>query len=93
MAHVLIIHAVRDYAAWKRVFDEAAALRKAAGERRYQLLHADGDSRKVVHWSQWTSVADARAFFESPQLVEIRRQAGVEAPEFHYLHHLEEGVL
>lgn len=93
MDHVLIIHAVRDYAAWKRVFDEAAAMRKAAGERRYQLLHADGDSRQVVHWSQWTSVADARAFFESPELVEIRRQAGVEAPEFHYLHSLEEGVL
>ncbi|MBY0467580.1 MAG: antibiotic biosynthesis monooxygenase [Burkholderiaceae bacterium] len=93
MAHVLIIHAVRDYAAWKRVFDEAAAMRKAAGERSYQLLHADGDSRKVVHWSQWTSIADARAFFESPQLVEIRRQAGVEAPEFHYLHRLEGGVL
>lgn len=93
MAHVLIIHAVRDYAAWKCVFDAAAAMRKAAGERRYQLLHADGDSHQVVHWSRWTSVADARAFFESPELVEIRRQAGVEAPGFHYLHSLEEGVL
>ena len=33
----------------------------------------------------WTSVADARAFFESPRLVKIRQEAGVKAPEFIYL--------
>lgn len=48
MEHVLIIHAVKDYLAWKRVFDNAASLRK---------------------------------------------EAGVEAPQFVYLHKLEEGVL
>lgn len=93
MDHVLIIHAVKDYEAWKQVFDQAAAMRKAAGERRYQVLRFDSDANKVVHFSQWTSIADARAFFESPRLVEIRLQAGVEAPEFHYLRSLEEGVL
>ena len=93
MNHVLIIHAVKDYAAWKQVFDQAAAMRKAAGERHYQLLRFDSDANKVVHFSQWTSIADARAFFESPRLVDLRQQAGVEAPEFHYLHRLEEGVL
>ncbi len=93
MNHVLIIHAVKDYAAWKQVFDQAAAMRKAAGECHYQLLRFDNDANKVVHFSQWTSIADARAFFESPRLVDLRQQAGVEAPEFHYLHRLEEGVL
>ena len=38
MPYVLIIHEVADYAAWKRVFDQAAAIREAAGERSYQVL-------------------------------------------------------
>ena len=33
---VLIIHEVADYAAWKRVFDDAAGMRKRAGEIRYR---------------------------------------------------------
>ncbi len=93
MPHVLIIHAVKDYAAWKRVFDDAADLRKSAGEREYRLLKFEGDANKVVHFSAWTSLAAARAFFESPQLVEIRKRAGVEAPEFIYLEQIESGVL
>lgn len=93
MDHVLIIHVVKDYAAWKKVFDEAAAMRRAAGERSYQVLRDERDPNRIVHFSQWQTLAQARAFFESPRLVEIRRQAGVEAPEFNYLQSLELGVL
>ncbi len=93
MAHVLIIHEVEDYNAWKIIFDNAAAIRKQAGELSYQVLKYDNDENKIVHFSKWTSHADARAFFESPKLVEIRKQAGVKAPEFIYLELLEEGVL
>ncbi len=93
MAHVLIIHAVKDYHAWKKIFDEAASLRKNAGEQRYQVLKFDNDANKIVHFSEWCSLANARAFFESPELVAIRQQAGVEAPEFFYLEQLESGEL
>ena len=93
MQHVLIIHEVADYPAWKRVFDNAAGIRKAAGERSYQVLKYENDPNRIVHFSVWTSIADARAFFESPKLVQIRKEAGVKAPEFIYLEQLEEGVL
>lgn len=93
MDYVLIIHAVKDYEAWKTVFDQAELLRKEAGERSYQVLRYEDDFKKIVHFSQWTSIAAAQAFFESAQLVEIRRQAGVEAPEFIYLKELASGVL
>ena len=93
MNHVLIIHAVKDYIAWKQVFDNAAAIRKAAGEQSYTVLRDDNDPNKIIHFSRWDSIANAKAFFESPRLVEIRRVAGVEAPEFHYLHQLERGHL
>lgn len=91
--YVLIIHDVADYAAWKAVFDEAAALRKAAGELRYQLLCAADDAKRIVHFSEWQTLDQARCFFESPQLVEIRRRAGVQAPQFLYLQGIEQGEL
>lgn len=93
MHHVLIIHEVNAYPAWKAVFDQAAGIRKQAGEISYQLLRYDTDGESIVHFSEWSSLDNARRFFESPELVEIRNKAGVKAPEFIYLHELERGVL
>ncbi|CAN5902812.1 hypothetical protein BH11VER1_BH11VER1_12160 [soil metagenome] len=93
MPHVLIIHEVADYEAWKMVFDGAAGIRKEAGERTYQVLRYEHEPNRIVHFSTWTSIADAKAFFESPRLVKIREEAGVKAPDFIYLEQLESGVL
>ena len=93
MQHVLIIHEVASYSAWKAVFDQAAGIRKSAGEISYQLLRYDDDANNIVHFSEWTSLENARRFFESPELVEIRKNAGVKAPEFIYLQEIERGVL
>ncbi|KAF0813469.1 hypothetical protein IGB42_01820 [Andreprevotia sp. IGB-42] len=93
MQYVLIIHEVADYPAWKAVFDGAAGIRREAGERSYQVLKYQNEPNRIVHFSAWTSIADAKAFFESPQLVQIRQEAGVKAPEFIYLDQLEAGQL
>ena len=93
MSHVLIIHEVADYPAWKKVFDGAAGIRREAGERSYQVLRHETDADKIVHFSVWTSTADARRFFESPRLVQIRQEAGVKSPEFIYLEQVEAGTL
>jgi quinol monooxygenase YgiN len=93
MQHVLIIHEVADYPAWKQVFDHAAGIRREAGERSYQVLRYEQDPNRIVHFSVWTSLEDARKFFESPRLVQIRAEAGVKAPEFIYLEQLEAGTL
>jgi quinol monooxygenase YgiN len=93
MQYVLIIHEVQDYPAWKKVFDAAASIRKEAGELVYQVLKYEHDANKIVHFSKWSSLANAQKFFESPKLVEIRKQAGVKSPEFIYLNQLETGTL
>ncbi len=93
MSHVLIIHEVADYPAWKKVFDGAAGIRSEAGERSYQVLRYETDPDRIVHFSVWTSTADARRFFESPRLVQIRKDAGVKSPEFIYLEQIEAGTL
>ena len=89
MQYVLIIHEVENYSAWKEIFDNAAGIRKEAGERSYQVLNYENQPNKIVHFSAWTSIADAKAFFESPELVQIRKKAGVKAPEFIYLDQIE----
>jgi quinol monooxygenase YgiN len=93
MQYVLIIHEVEDYQAWKAVFDQAADIRKNAGEINYQLLRYDNDANAIIHFSEWTSLDNARRFFESQELVEIRKNAGVKAPNFLYLQELQRGVL
>ncbi|MXO71218.1 antibiotic biosynthesis monooxygenase [Alteraurantiacibacter buctensis] len=93
MPCVLIIHEVAEYAHWKAAFDAAVGLRRDAGELSYQLLAFDDDANKVVHFSEWTSLAAARAFFQSEVVAEVRRRAGVKEPEFCYLERLEAGTL
>jgi quinol monooxygenase YgiN len=91
--YVLIIHEVVDYPAWKQIFDKAADIRKQAGEVSYQVLKYENDANKIVHFSAWTSIAAAKRFFESPQLVKIRAEAGVKSPDFIYLEQIESGTL
>jgi quinol monooxygenase YgiN len=93
MQNVLIIHEVEAYPAWKAIFDQAAEMRKRAGEISYQLLRYEDDANKIVHFSEWSSLDNARRFFESTELVEIRRKAGIKAPEFMYLEEIERRVL
>ena len=93
MQYVLIIHEVESYPAWKAIFDQAADIRKKAGEISYQLLRYDTNANTIVHFSLWSSLDNARRFFESDELVEIRKKAGVKAPEFIYLKELERGEL
>lgn len=93
MHYVLIIHEVDAYPAWKLVFDQAADIRKRAGEISYQLLRYDNDANNIVHFSEWSSLENARKFFESAELVKIRKKAGVKSPHFIYLNEIERAAL
>lgn len=93
MQYVLIRHEVADYPVWKKIFDEASGIRKAAGEIRYQLLRYEHDKNNIVHFSQWSSLDQAKRFFESSEVVEIRNKVGVKVPEFIYLKEMERALL
>ena len=92
MNYVLIIHEVEDYVKWKAGFDHASDLRRAAGETDFQVLRFEDEPNRVVHYSKWSSLSQARAFFESAEVKEIRTSLGVKAPEFIYLQELESGT-
>lgn len=93
MKYVLIIHEVENYVAWKKIFDNASKIRKEAGEISYQVLKYENEPNKIVHFSVWSSLENAKQFFESPKLIEIRKEAGVKSPDFIYLEQIENGIL
>jgi quinol monooxygenase YgiN len=93
MKYVLIIHEVENYNDWKKIFDNTSVIRKEAGEISYQVLKYEKEPTKIVHFSVWSSLENAKQFFESPKLVEIRKAAGVKSPEFIYLEQLDYGIL
>lgn len=93
MKYVLIIHEVENYISWKKIFDNASEIRKEAGEISYQVLKYENEPNKIVHFSVWSSLENAKQFFESPKLIEIRKAAGVKSPEFIYLEQLDYGIL
>ena len=86
MATVIVRHKVKDYEAWKVVFEGFAANRKAAGETSFRICHLDNDPNNVLGIVEYDSLENARNFFSSPELKEAMNNGGVlEQPDIYYL--------
>jgi hypothetical protein len=86
MAHLFIKHKVKDYPAWKKVFDGFIENRKAGGEKSYQILHPDNDPNNLLAIFEWDSLENARQFAGSSGLKNAMSNAGViEQPEIYFL--------
>ncbi len=86
MAHLLIRHKVKDYPAWKKVFDGFIDTRRAGGEKSYQILHTDDDSNNLVSIFEWNSLENAKKFTSSSELKEAMGNAGVvDHPDIYFL--------
>jgi heme-degrading monooxygenase HmoA len=77
MASILIQHQVKDFAAWKKIFDSAKDFRTANGELSAQIFHDASDPNKVTVINKWDSLAKAQKFAHSPELKEAMEKAGV----------------
>ena len=82
MARTLSIvqHPVRDYAAWRSVYDEVQPLRDKHGVSAADVLQdpADPNNVTVLHW--FPSTGYAEAFAADPGLKDAMARAGVTAP-------------
>ena len=86
MAHVLVRHRVKNYPAWKTVFDGAIKMRKTSGEKSYQILQPESDPNDLILLFEWDSLLNAKKFLESPELRAAMKQSGViDEPEVHFL--------
>ncbi|HUL24264.1 MAG TPA: hypothetical protein VLW44_00635 [Streptosporangiaceae bacterium] len=77
-ATLAIRHQVRDYAAWRKAYDEAEPLRAQYGctAHRVMRLPDDGNALFVTH--DFPSAEHAGAFAHDPALQEAMGRAGVE---------------
>ena len=86
MAYMFIRHKVKDYDAWKSVFDSVSGLRERNGERSYQILRQDDGSSSVFALFEWDNLDNARKYAASPELKAAMERAGVTGkPEIFFL--------
>ena len=95
MEYVLVTnHKVEDYAKWKMAFDEALDMRRAGGEKGYQIFYIRGEPNKLVALFKWDNLENARKYFESKELEEVMKQAGVTSQiETRFLELIEAGTM
>jgi hypothetical protein len=79
-----VIPRVRDFDAWKLVFDEDESRRREHGARRHWVYRTVEDPDDVVVALEFPSVDAARSFVEEPGLRDAMGRAGVQGePHVH----------
>jgi heme-degrading monooxygenase HmoA len=74
---IMVQHTVRDYDAWKAVFDEHQAVRTQYGATGHLLYQGAEDPNEVTVVNQFPSREQAEAFAADPSLKEAMERGGV----------------
>ena len=77
-ATLAIRHHVRDYAAWRKVYDEVEPLRAQYGCIRQRVLRLPDDGNELLVAHDFSSAEQAASFAHDPALREAMGRAGVE---------------
>lgn len=77
---MLVQHKVKDYTAWKSVYDSVVDLRTANGELSDQIYHDANDPNSLTILFKWDSLENAQKYSQSPELKAAMEKAGVEGP-------------
>lgn len=86
MAYMMVKHSVKDYGAWKTVFDGDAKRRSAAGSRGSQLFRDAKDPNSISILMEFGTEEQARKLAVDPAMKEAMERAGVVGqPEITYL--------
>jgi heme-degrading monooxygenase HmoA len=73
-------HQVRDYAAWRAVYDAGRDLRDRMGVKDAEVFVDPQDGNKVVVVTRFATLADMDAFTANPELKASMEHAGVILP-------------
>jgi quinol monooxygenase YgiN len=77
MAKLLVHHKVKDYQAWRKVFDELTNTRTRFGSTGYEVYRSPNDPNEITILTYWRDLNQARAYSQSPELKEGMQNAGV----------------
>lgn len=76
----VISHPVKDFAAWKVVYDSAEAIRQKAAVTGAEVFQEPGEPNKVVVIHRFPDVEAAQGFLGNPELKAAMMKGGVTAP-------------
>ena len=79
-AYNIATHPVKDFSAWKSLFDRFESVRKDGGERSAVVLQHADDPNMVTVINTWDTIETAQAFFSQEELKAAMEEAGVTAP-------------
>jgi hypothetical protein len=77
-ATLTVRHHVRDYAAWRKVYDEVESLRAQHGCTAQRVMRLPDDGNELLATHEFPTVEQAASFAHDPGLREAMEQAGVE---------------
>lgn len=77
MVKTFWFHRVKDFTAWKKVFDSFFDKRKQFGEKSYSVGTVYDEPNIVYVINEWESVEKFNTFRSSPDLIEAMKNAGV----------------
>ena len=77
---IVILHRVRNYDAWRKVYKEVAPMQKAGGVIKESVYQAKGDPQNVLVLHSFATMAEAEKFVASPDLRAAMDRAGVDGP-------------
>jgi hypothetical protein len=93
LSYMLVRHKVKDFTAWKRVFDAHLPKRIEAGITEKYLFRSEKDMNEVIILYEVRDLVLARKFAESTDLRETMEKAGViDKPDIYFLNEEKAGV-
>lgn len=87
---------VEDYARWKSEFDgeDTIAMRKAGGEKSYQIFRTVDDPNTLVLLFEWDSLDNLQKYSQSEELRGLMQRSSVTDPgDGYFLEELDKGSL
>ena len=79
-AYTIATHPVKDFDAWKAIFDQFEPIRKEAGERSAVILRHANNPSMVTIINTWDSIDAPQEFLNREELKAGMAEAGVTAP-------------
>ncbi|MBT8144258.1 MAG: cyclase [Gammaproteobacteria bacterium] len=79
MATIFVRHNVRDFAHWKKAYDDFDNERRGMGVTGHGVYQADDNPRDVTVYHHFDNMDKAREFVQSDRLREVMNDAGVDS--------------
>jgi hypothetical protein len=73
----IISHPVKDYAAWRVVYDRAEPIRESAGVTAAEVFHDPKDANKMVIIHRFPTLDSMQKFLSDPALASAMAAGGV----------------